>query len=68
MRVWRCSPLWLCFPVPNGKGERLLDWKAAVKIPWGILILFAAGICIASAFVSSGISPIIGEALAGLRT
>ena len=54
------------FLVPNGKGERLLDWKAAVKIPWGILILFAAGICIASAFVSSGISQIIGEALAGL--
>ena len=54
------------FLIPNGKGERLLDWKTAVKIPWGILILFAGGICIASAFVSSGISQIIGEALAGL--
>ncbi len=54
------------FLVPNGKGERLLDWESAVKIPWGILILFGGGICIASAFVSSGISQIIGEALAAL--
>ncbi len=54
------------FLVPNGKGERLLDWESAVKIPWGILILFGGGICIASAFVSSGISQIIGESLAAL--
>jgi sodium-dependent dicarboxylate transporter 2/3/5 len=56
------------FLVPNGKGERLLDWESAVRIPWGILILFGGGICIASAFVSSGISQIIGEALAALST
>jgi sodium-dependent dicarboxylate transporter 2/3/5 len=54
------------FLVPNGRGERLLDWESAVRIPWGILILFGSGICIASAFVSSGISQIIGEALATL--
>jgi len=54
------------FLVPNGKGERLLDWDTAARIPWGILILFSGGICIASAFGSSGISQIIGEALAGL--
>ncbi len=54
------------FLVPNGKGERLLDWETAVRIPWGSLILFGGGICIASAFVSSGISQIIGEALGAL--
>ena len=54
------------FLVPNGKGDRLLDWESAVRIPWGILILFGGGICIASAFVSSGISQIIGEALGAL--
>ena len=54
------------FLIPSGNGGRLLDWETAIKIPWGILILFAGGICIASAFVSSGISQIIGEALAGL--
>ena len=54
------------FLVPNGKGERLLDWESAVRIPWGILILFGGGICIASAFVNSGISQIIGESLGAL--
>ena len=56
----------LMFLIPSGKGGRLLDWETAVKIPWGILILFAGGICIANAFVSSGISQIVGEALAGV--
>jgi len=56
----------LMFLIPSGNGGRLLDWETAIRIPWGILILFAGGICIASAFVNSGISQIIGEALAGL--
>ncbi len=54
------------FLIPSGNGGRLLDWETAIRIPWGILILFAGGICIATAFVSSGISQIIGEALGGL--
>ncbi|NNF62047.1 MAG: SLC13/DASS family transporter [Gammaproteobacteria bacterium] len=55
------------FLLPNGHGEKLLDWKTASSIPWGILILFGAGICIAKAFGNSGISTAIGEALSGLR-
>jgi sodium-dependent dicarboxylate transporter 2/3/5 len=52
------------FVVPNGKGEFLLDWNTAVKIPWGILLLFAGGIAIAAAFEGSGLSKILGEAIA----
>ncbi|MCZ6560774.1 MAG: SLC13 family permease, partial [Gammaproteobacteria bacterium] len=54
------------FLIPNGRGSRLLVWDTAVKIPWGILILFGSGICIAKAFVSSGLSVTLGAALAGL--
>ena len=54
------------FLLPNGRGSRLLVWETAVKIPWGILILFGSGICIAKAFVSSGLSVTLGAALAGL--
>jgi len=54
------------FLIPNGRGSRLLIWDTAVKIPWGILILFGSGICIAKAFVSSGLSVTLGAALAGL--
>ncbi|ATC94666.1 SLC13 family permease [Pseudoalteromonas tunicata] len=50
----------------NGKGGRLLQWSAAKEIPWGMLLLFAGGICIASAFVASGLSNLIGEYLTAL--
>jgi len=54
------------FLVPDGEGERLLDWERAASIPWGMLLLFAGGICIATAFTASGLSELIGNGLAGL--
>ncbi|MBI1375340.1 MAG: DASS family sodium-coupled anion symporter [Phycisphaera sp.] len=56
------------FLVPDGKGGRLLDWPTAVKIPWGILILFGGGIAIATAFKSSGLSTELGHALSSLTS
>lgn len=56
------------FLTPNGKGrgERLLTWERAVTIPWGVLLLFAGGICLAKGFVSSGLSDLMGQWLAGM--
>jgi len=51
------------FVVPDGSGGRLLDWDKAVSIPWGILLLFAGGICLATGVMQSGLSGIIGAAL-----
>ena len=51
------------FIVPDGKGGRLLDWETAAKIPWGMLILFGAGLAIAAAFKTSGLSESIGGAV-----
>ena len=45
---------------------KLLDWKTAVDIPWGMLLLFAGGICIAKAFAVSGLSDLMGQGLSGL--
>ena len=56
------------FILPSGKGDRLLDWKTAVDIPWGMLILFASGITIAKAFSSSGLAELIAQKLAVLAT
>jgi sodium-dependent dicarboxylate transporter 2/3/5 len=50
--------------VPNGQGGRLLDWERASRIPWGVLLLFAGGICLAKGFVASGLSDLLGETLA----
>lgn len=54
------------FVLPDGNKGRLLDWKTANQIPWGILLLFAGGICIAKAFSVSGLSDLIGQQLAGI--
>ena len=56
----------LLFIVPNNEGGKLLDWESASQIPWGTLILFGAGLSIAQAFTSSGLSSIIGSALEGI--
>jgi len=52
------------FLVSDKQGGRLLTWERAVEIPWGVLLLFAGGICLAEGFMQSGLSDIIGEALA----
>lgn len=54
-------------PAVNRKGDRLMDWHTAVKLPWGILLLFGGGLAIASGFVSTGLSEWIGSRLMGLE-
>ena len=46
----------------------MLDWQTAERIPWGMLLLFGAGITIATAFTNSGLSNLIGTALESLST
>ncbi len=58
----------LMFLLPNGKGERLLTWERAVRIPWGVLLLFSGGICLAKGFVSSGLSELLGGLFGDLAT
>ncbi|WP_439101207.1 SLC13 family permease, partial [Congregibacter sp.] len=40
--------------------------EQASRIPWGVLLLFAGGICLAKGFVASGLSDVLGQALASL--
>lgn len=56
----------LMFIIPNGKGQRLLNWERATTIPWGVLLLFSGGICLAKGFVNSGLSDLMGQWLAGM--
>ena len=60
----------LLFIIPGGDGDgrRLLDWETAVKIPWGVLLLFAGGITIAKAFTSSGLSAVLVEGISGVSS
>ncbi|TXL65030.1 DASS family sodium-coupled anion symporter [Cerasibacillus terrae] len=54
-------------PSKNKKGDFLLDWNSAVKLPWGILLLFGGGLAIAAGFSESGLSTWIGMQLQALE-
>jgi len=58
----------LLFIIPSKtkKGERLMNWETANKIPWNIVLLFGGGFALAKGFVDSGLSIWFGEQLAGL--
>ena len=56
----------LMFVVRSEKGDGLLDWQTAVQIPWGVLLMFGAGITIAKAFFESGLADLIGVLLSGV--
>ncbi|NER12036.1 DASS family sodium-coupled anion symporter [Leptobacterium flavescens] len=43
--------------------KRLVDWESAVKLPWGVLLLFGGGLALAQGFTSSGLARWIGDQL-----
>lgn len=47
-------------PVSFKRGEMLLTWQQAEKLPWGILLLFGGGLCLASAIRNSQLAEWIG--------
>ena len=48
-------------PANNTTGERILDWQAASRLPWGVLLLIGGGMSLASATKVTGLD----AALAG---
>lgn len=58
----------LLFIVPSRtKGKRLMSWKDAEKLPWGIIILFGGGMALAHAFEVSGLAVWIGNKMTSLE-
>jgi sodium-dependent dicarboxylate transporter 2/3/5 len=59
----------LLFLIPaDGNREPLLDWHTALKIPWGIILLFGGGLALAKGFDQSGLAAWLGEQMKGLST
>lgn len=47
----------IMFLVPAGKGKgTLMNWDTAKKLPWGVLLIFGAGLAIASGFANTDLS------------
>ncbi len=55
-------------PSPSKPHNQLMDWQTALKLPWGILLLFGGGFAIAEAFDESGLAAWMGEKLVLLET
>ncbi len=60
----------LLFALPSGDAqsprERLLDWKTAERIPWGVALLFGGGLSVAAAMEAHGVSVWLGTAMSGM--
>lgn len=54
-------------PAPNNPGKRLLDWEVAKDLPWGIALLYGAGLSLAAGFTETGLSAYLGEQLTVLE-
>lgn len=56
------------FIIPAGEElGSLISWEEAVKIPWGIILLFGGGMALAVAFEESGLAVWIGQQLVNLE-
>lgn len=58
----------LLFIIPSGmgRGQPLLNWATAVKIPWDIIVLFGGGFALASGFADTGLTSWLADQLLGL--
>jgi sodium-dependent dicarboxylate transporter 2/3/5 len=53
-------------PVNFRKGEFVMNWDTAEKLPWGVLLLFGGGLSLADAVSRTGLAEWIGAQLAGV--
>ncbi|MCB0566468.1 MAG: DASS family sodium-coupled anion symporter [Phaeodactylibacter sp.] len=54
-------------PSKTVKGQQLINWEAAVALPWGIILLFGGGLALAAGFQESGLAAWIGGQMASLE-
>ncbi len=59
----------LLFVLPSGSHQQaaLMRWEDAVRLPWGVLILFGGGLSLAAAVSNTGLALWLGESLAPLN-
>ena len=55
-----------CAPVDFRRRVFTMDWETAVRLPWGVLLLFGGGLSLAAAIRANGVGDLIGSQFAGL--
>ncbi len=53
-------------PVDLRKRVFVMDWETAVRLPWGLLVLFGGGLSLAAAIQANGVGEFLGSQVAGL--
>ncbi|NOU47823.1 MAG: DASS family sodium-coupled anion symporter [Bacteroidales bacterium] len=53
----------LLFLLPAGDSKRLLDWKSASQVPWGVGVIVGGGYAVAEGFKTSGLATWLGNQL-----
>ncbi len=53
-------------PVDRKRGVRAMDWEHAIKLPWGVLILFGGGLTLAGATDANGVTGFLASQAANL--
>jgi sodium-dependent dicarboxylate transporter 2/3/5 len=54
-------------PIDPARHRFAIDWKTAVQLPWGVLLLFGGGLSLAAALTDSGLAAWIGQQATALR-
>ena len=52
-------------PTSFSRNEFVLDWESTQRLPWGILLLFGGGLCLAKGMESTGLVQLVGDRIAG---
>jgi solute carrier family 13 (sodium-dependent dicarboxylate transporter), member 2/3/5 len=53
----------LLFILPADKNKRLMDWKSASQIPWGVAMIVGGGYAVAEGFKATGLADWLGTQL-----
>jgi sodium-dependent dicarboxylate transporter 2/3/5 len=56
----------LLFVLPGKPGERAITWEEAVKIDWGVVLLYGGGFALGVLAFNTGLAEAIGRGLTGL--
>jgi sodium-dependent dicarboxylate transporter 2/3/5 len=56
----------LLFLLPGERGERAIDWEDAVRIDWGVVLLYGGGFALGVLSFQTGLAEAAGRGLTGL--
>ena len=59
----------LLFSIPVNLKQRkfLMDWDTALRVPWGVLLLFGGGLALAGAIRANGVGELLASQLSSLH-